>query len=371
MRIVLTGGGSGGHVYPLIAVARKIKELNPKVEIFYVAPFYQIEKDIFSFEGIKSYYILSGKLRRYFSILNFIDFLKMIIGFFQAIFLMLYIMPDVVFSKGGYGSVPITIVAWLYRIPIYLHESDAIPGLANSFLSRFAAKIFISFESADAYFKNKSVLLTGNPIREGLLNGSRKEALIEFKLDPERRKILILGGSQGSQVINDLILNSLMLLISKYDVIHQCGKNNFNDIKLFLKAARNNNFETFYRVADYFDERQLANLYQLADIVVSRAGAGGIFEIAANGKPSILIPLEDSANNHQKKNAYSYAASGATLVLEEENLTPNLFVSQIEKILDSDLKNSMAIKAKEFYKGNASEIIAKDILNSLGYGISS
>lgn len=362
MRIVLAGGGTGGHIYPLITVANKIKENNPDTEIFYLGPFYEYEEDIFSKNQIKAYFTFGGKIRHYFSLLNFIDIFKIIGSFFQAIFWLWYIMPERIFSKGGYGSVPIVLVAWLYRIPIYLHDSDSIPGRANRFLSRFALLIFVSFESAKDFFKNKKVIVSGNPIRENLINGSAKNALLEFKLDPNRKKILVLGGSQGAKKINDLILNSLSLLVEKYEIIHQCGKKNIEEIALFLKAIRNHLYENYYHVFDYFDEVQLANLYAIADLIISRAGAGSIFEIAAVGKPSILIPLSSSANNHQNKNAYEYSKNGAALVLEENNLTPNLFVAQIEKILDTDLSKKMALNAKEFYKVDAAKIIA-DILS--------
>ena len=361
MRIILTGGGSGGHVYPLIAVARKIKEIKPETEIFYVGPVYNFEKAIFDNNSIRPFFILSGKMRRYFSPFFIVDIFKLIVGFFQSIFLMLYLMPDLVFSKGGYGSVPVVFVSWLYRISIYLHESDTIPGLANRFCSKFAVKVFISFESSKGYFKNKQIIFSGNPIRHSITGGNIKNAILEFKLNSGRKKILILGGSQGSQVIYDLVLNSLSLLVNKYEIIHQCGKKSYNDIDLFLKAARNKDFSNYYHPVSYLDETQIADLYKIADLIVSRAGAGSIFEIASSFKPSILIPLASSANNHQERNAYEYSNAGAAIVLEEENLTPNLFLNQIDKILETNLKDEISLKAKDFYRDDASEIIAKEI----------
>lgn len=329
MRILLTGGGSGGHVYPLIAIKQTLKQ----AEFLYIGPD-SFARGAFSKEDIKCKFILAGKLRRYFNLLNFIDLFKIPIGFTQSLWHVFWFMPDMVFSKGGYGSIPVVMASWIYRIPIIIHDSDSIPGLANKFLARFAKKIIVSFPEAQKYFKNKKTILLGIPIRKELLQGNKEEAKKIFNLKSNKPVVLIMGGSQGAQKINEIVFNTKPRLLKKCEIIH----------KPFLEIE------------------QLKHAYAISDVIVSRAGATSIFEIAAVGKPSILIPLSGAASDHQMQNAQALAKIGGAIILNEKNLTMNMFLNAIFGLLDNPKKaKQIGEKAKTFYKPEINQKIAEEI----------
>ena len=225
MRIVLTGGGTGGHLTPLVAVADKLKlKLGPEADILYVGSGAKLEKQIMAQEGIPAKFVVSGKMRRYFSFQNFVDFFKVPIGIIQSLWILLRFMPDVIFSKGGYVAVPIVLAAWIYRIPIMIHESDSAPGMANQFLSKFANRIALAYPSAEQYFPKEKVALTGNPVRFQVTEGDPIILRKELGFTEARKTLLVLGGSQGSQVINQAIVKILPKLLQHFQVIHQTGE---------------------------------------------------------------------------------------------------------------------------------------------------
>jgi len=362
MKIVLTGGGTGGHIIPLIAVARKIKEKHPDIQIIFIGPNGKLERDLFGKEDILIKGILAGKMRRYFSLLNFVDFFKIPIGIIQTLWILLFNMPDAIFSKGGYASLPVVLVGWLYRIPILIHESDSVPGLSNVILAKFCSRVAVSYPQAENIFPSDKVVLTGNPLREGIDKGDAEVARQKFGLTSSQKTIFIYGGSQGSQTINNKILKILPNLLKKYQVIHQTGEKNIKEVEkiageLGIKAGR----EGYFPIAFIGDE--LRDILALSDLVISRAGANSIAEIAANGKACILIPLEKSANNHQRMNAYSLAKIEACIALEENNLGENLLLGKIEEIFNNEaLRNKLQTNIKSFYRPNANEFIANGIL---------
>ena len=364
MRIMLTGGGSGGHLFPLIAIAREIKKnslTNPilqgnPLEFIFMGP-QTIGQEILQQENIEIKFIFSGKLRRYASIRIFLDFLGLFLGIFQALWNVFIFMPDVIFSKGGYGSLPVVFAGWLYRIPILIHESDSLPGLTNIISSHLAKKISVSFSEALNSFPAKKTALLGNPIREELLSGTKEEAIKIFNLTGDKPVLLIIGGSQGAQMINNFIVSVLPALTIKYEIIHQCGENNYQDIKKQIEGLKDYHFFAF------LNETQIKNAYAVADLIISRAGANSIFEIAANGKASIIIPLPGSARDHQRANAYNYAKSGAAIVLEQPNLTPHLFATRIAQLIENkELLQKMGESAKNFYRFDAGQKIAEEII---------
>lgn len=364
MRILLTGGGSGGHIFPLVAVLRKLREkLGDEGEFLYVGSGAKIEKETMAQENVMAKYILAGKVRRYFSLLNFLDFFKAPIGFIQALWLLLSFMPDVIFSKGGYVSVPVAAAAWFYRIPVIIHESDATPGTANKLMGKFSTRIAIAYPSTQNYFESSKTALLGNPVREGINQGSREEARKIFNFTESKPVILVLGGSQGSEIINKAIIKILPKLIQHSQVIHQTGENNYEKIvreagEQGIKAGREG-----YFAAPFLDFEMIRQAYALADLVISRAGANIIAEIAANAKPTILIPLEGSAQDHQRMNAYSLAEIGGALVLEESNLGESIFFEKIKKILMSEeIKRNMSEKISAFYHPQAAERLADGII---------
>lgn len=372
MKILFTGGGSGGHIFPIIAVIREIRkiELEKDFEFFYIGP-----KNIFwsiflSNENIKIKPVCAGKFRRYINVKtlfqNLFDILiKTPIGILQAFWYIFFLAPDLIFSKGGYGSIPAVIAGWTLGVPILLQESDVSPGLANKILSKFCLRIFVSFPIQETeYFSSKKIISVGNPIRRELLEGSREKAKRLFKINSKKPVILVMGGSQGSQRINDLILRILPQLLTDFEIIHQTGEKNFKQIKAETQIVIPKSLKEYYRCFSFLKEIELKQAYAICDLIISRAGSGDIFEIAAVGKPSILVPLPEAAQNHQIKNAYSFAAHQACIVLEEENLTPHLFLAKL-KYLFSHPENlqDMSKKAKEFARPMAAKTIAEYIIN--------
>jgi len=373
LKILLTGGGTGGHIYPLVAVANEIYRLaadqKRDIEIRYFGPASSLNKE-FESRGIRAEEIISSKLRRYFSLNNFIDIPRFIISFFQALFKIFWFMPDVVFSKGGPGALAVILASRFYRIPILIHESDTVPGLTNAFSARFAKKIFIAFERAAQYFPSEKVVLAGNPIRADILRDvpDRETAIKTLGFNPAEPLILVIGGSQGAQKINNFILDNLEAILDSVQVIHQSGPANFSEAKKeadFMLKTLGDFYKTRYQLVGYLEDvKAIKEVFSAADLVLSRAGSGAIFEIAAFGKPAILIPLEDAANDHQKINAYEYAQTGAAIVLEEGNFKPSIFISQAQKILtDKELQNKMSQAARNFAKPEAAQKIAEEILN--------
>jgi len=375
LRILLTGGGTGGHIYPLISVVDEIRRItasqNRDTEIRYFGPASSLDGE-FTNRGIKIERITSSKLRRYFSFQNFIDAPKFIYSIFEAIFKIFWFMPDVVFSKGGPGALAVILAARFYRIPIFIHESDSVPGLTNSFSAKFAEKIFISFKRAEQYFPSQKTILTGNPIRRNILNEVPDKGTAKKNLgfDSSQPVILVIGGSQGAQRINNFILGSLGEILDLFQVIHQTGQANYSEAKKeadFMLQSFGDFYKNRYQLVGYFqDEIKIKEAFSAADLVISRAGSGAIFEIAAFGKPSILIPLEEAAGDHQRINAYEYSGTGAAIVLEEDNFKLNIFINQAQKILkDEDLQNKMVAAAKAFAKPDAAQKIAEEILKSV------
>lgn len=377
MRILLLGGGTGGHIYPLVAIAQKIQEITQKsaepldLKYFGDPGFYE---NYLITNGIAVEKIISSKLRRYFSLLNFLDVFKFALGFFQSLWKLFWFMPDAAFSKGGPGALAIIFGCWFYRIPVIIHESDSIPGLTNKISSKFAKKIEIAFASAKTLFPpKKEINLVGQPVREELLKVDDKNtAKLGFGFNPSKPVVLILGGSQGAMSINEFILDNIEILSKKFQIIHQVGIKNFESYKneyLFISKNFSPEMKKNYFFIPYLD-KNLKDAFDAADLIISRAGAGAIFEIAGRGIPSILIPLNKSANDHQKQNAYEYAKNGAAIIIEQENLLINLFINQVEKILsDKELLEKMGLAAKNFYQPDAASKIAKDIVEiGIKYG---
>ncbi len=372
MKILFTGGGSGGHIVPIIAITREIRRIYPKkdLQFFYLGPKDEFGSIFLSQEGIKIKQILAGKVRRYINwkslLENLVDLcFKIPFGILQSFFYIFFLSPNLIFSKGGFGSIPGIIAGKILLTPIFLHESDVIPGVANRFLSKFALEIFVSFPRTE-YFPLKKMVLVGNPVRKEVLEGSREEARKFFKLKSDKPVILILGGSQGAQRINDKILEVLAQLLENFELIHQCGEKNFAQVKAEAKVMIQEYLGVSYHLYPFLKEHEIRLAYAASDLIVSRAGSGSIFEIAAAQKPSILVPLPNSAQNHQVKNAYAYAENGACQVFEETNFTPHFFLERLKQLFSQpeELKR-MREKAKEFSRPQAAKIIANYLVEYL------
>lgn len=371
-RILLIGGGSGGHVFPLIAVANALKEKaqqsGQELELLILGEGQFMEKAAVA-NGLSFKRILAGKLRRYFSPLTVLDILKTPVGFFQSLWHVFWFMPDIIFAKGGYASVMPAIIGRLFFIPLFVHESDSIPGLTNKILGKLAETVFISFQSAEKYFKAGKTVLVGNPLRKELVGQDRDRAVEFFKLKPDKKTILVLGGSQGAQKINDIILQSLVMIVKNFQLIHQCGESQYNFVKngadKLIKEGEGKyaeDIKTNYKFFPFLDTEQLGMAYAAADILISRAGAGSIFEIAAMGKPVILIPITNSSADHQLANAREFSKFGA-VILEEQNLTSHILINQIEFLLSEENYSRTAASVKTFAKPEAADKIASALLN--------
>ncbi len=371
MKILLTGGGSGGHFYPIIAIAEQLNEISKenrllKPELFYMSTNAYNEGLLFE-NNILFEKVTSGKIRGKKSfvniILNFIDLFKIALGSISALWRVFIIYPDVVFSKGGYASFPALFAARILQIPVVIHESDSSPGKVNAWAGKFAKRIAISYPEAIQYFKKEKVAYTGNPIRkevqEPLTEGSYKL----LGLTEGIPTIFIICGSQGSRFVNEVVMDALVDLVAKYQVIHQTGKANIKVIEETSSVVLQNNPNKIrYKPIDYLNVLQLRAASGVADLIISRAGST-IFEIASWGKPSIIIPIPEPTSHDQRMNAYSYARSGAAIVIEEKNLASHVLVSEIDRIFANPAeKEKMATAARNFARKDSAKLIAEEIL---------
>ncbi len=365
-RVVLSGGVSGGHTYPLIAVARVLRKRYPQgIELLFLGGGGVFEQTAMEAEGIPMRRILYGKMRRYFSFLNYLDFFKLPLGILQALWHLLLFMPDVVFSKGGAASVPVVLAARFYRIPVLIHDSDSVAGRANAWLGKWVQKVAIAYPSAAQYFPSGKTALTGNPVREEILSGSKERARERFGLDPQKKTLVLFGGSQGAHGLNNALLRVLPLLLTRgVQIIHQTGSNHLKGV-LALAAELGVPTESgSYHPIDFLSAEEIGDTLAVADIVVSRAGAGSIAEIAACRKALVLVPLPSAANDEQRKNAYDIAEIGGALVLEEANLGEHLFLENLENLLNNDdLRAEMGEKLHVFYHPDAAERIADGLID--------
>ncbi|MBI2642232.1 MAG: undecaprenyldiphospho-muramoylpentapeptide beta-N-acetylglucosaminyltransferase [Candidatus Wildermuthbacteria bacterium] len=369
-KILFTGGGTGGHIVPLIAVMRELQRLNSSLQLFYMGPKDEFGDMLLSQEGIQVLHTLAGKIRRYGGVKailqTFVDmFFKLPLGFFQAFWKLFFLAPDLVMSKGGYGSLPATFAGWFLGIPIFLHESDSVPGLANRVAAKFSVGIFTSFPHTERFPKQKTLLM-GNPVRKEVLEGSKEDAKRFFQLQGGKPLVFIMGGSQGAQRINEMLLVILEEALKTFEIIHQTGEKNFAEMQKETKAVLSEENGKYYHPVPFLKETELRDAYAIADLIIARAGSGSIFEIAAIGKPAILIPLPESAQNHQVKNAYEYAKTGAAAVLEEANLTPHFFLEKVKNLLQNPKElEQMSLAARNFAKPDSAKTIARYLIEYL------
>jgi len=368
MKILLTGGGTGGHFYPLIAIAEKLIELSDKQKIIDLKLYYMSDapynKRMLFENKITFVQIPAGKMRTYFSIKNFFDMFKTATGVFFGLISMFFIYPDVVISKGGYAAFPAVFTAKLLRIPVIIHESDSFPGRLNVWTAKFAQHVAISWPEAIEYLPKEKTILTGQPIRKEILHGDANGALEFFKLNSDLPVILILGGSLGAETINNIIIDVLPVLLSRYQIIHQTGKNNIKDVLSRSKLVMENdpNIKRYVPI-DYLNNLATRMAAGCANLIISRAGSA-IFEIASWEIPSIIIPITNSNGDHQRKNAYNYARTGACEVIEESNLSSHLLVAEIDKLFSSTQKLAhMKENALAFASPLAAEKIAQSAID--------
>lgn len=349
-KIILTGGGTAGHVTPNISLIPKLKKLG--YEIQYMGTKDGIEKSLIKKEGIKYHEISSGKLRRYFDFKNFTDPFRVLKGIIEARKIIKKEKPNIVFSKGGFVAVPVVIGAYLNKVPVISHESDITPGLANKLSMPYCNKICVTFPETLKNIKENKGVLTGTPIREELFLGSEEEGKRICRFKNNKPIVLLMGGSLGSKILNNLIRENIDELLEKFNIIHICGKGNMD------KTLKN---KEGYAQFEYVKE-ELQHFMKSSSIVISRAGANAIFEFLALEKPSLLIPLSKKASRgDQILNARSFEKNGYSLVLEEEELSKKTFLDKLNYLYKNRENYIKNMKNSSFKNGinNIIDLIEK------------
>jgi UDP-N-acetylglucosamine--N-acetylmuramyl-(pentapeptide) pyrophosphoryl-undecaprenol N-acetylglucosamine transferase len=346
-KIVFTGGGSAGHVTPNIAI---INELSNDWDIFYIGSKKGIEKELIQKINIPYYGINSGKLRRYIDVENFVDVFRVIKGCFEARSILKQLKPNLIFSKGGFVSVPVILAAKSLRIPIYIHESDLTPGLANKISQRFSTKIFTSFRETKKFFPEHKTTVIGSPIRKEIMNGSAEKGRKLLGFDKHTPILTIMGGSLGAKKINEVVRESLEQLTLNYQIVHICGKNNRDD-------HLTNHFK--YKQFEYVHE-ELSDILAATDTVITRGGSNAIFEFLALNIPMLIIPLGlNQSRGDQILNARVFQNEGYSLTLEEENLTSKTLMENLNTVYKNREKYQK--NRKESYNGEALQTLVTEI----------
>lgn len=371
MKILLTGGGTGGHFYPVIAIAEEINKITKenrllKPELFYMSTEPYNEGLLFE-NSIQFEQVSAGKVRRKSSplnfIMNFVDLFRTGMGVIKATWRIFLIYPDVVFGKGGYASFPALFAARLLRIPVVIHESDSIPGKVNAWAGKFARRIAVSYPEAVNFFKKERTAYTGVPIRKDMTETLKAGAYDFFGFTEAFPTIFILGGSQGSKFINEVVMDCLPELVEKYQIIHQTGKNNISITEETANVVlMNSDHKSRYKAFPYLNVLNMRMAAGIADLIITRAGST-IFEIALWGKPAIVVPIPEPTSHDQRSNAYSYARSGGAIVIEEKNLTSGVLLSEIARIVSSSSeKEKMSRAAQAFSRKDSARLIAQEIM---------
>lgn len=320
-RIVLTGGGTAGHVTPNMALVPKL--IDEGYDIAYIGSYEGMERKLIDDIGVPYYGISSGKLRRYFDLKNFSDPFRVIKGYFEAKKILKKLHPNVVFSKGGFVTVPVVIAAKKLHIPVIIHESDMTPGLANKLSIPSASKVCCNFPETIEHLPKGKAVLTGSPIRQELFQGKKETGLKLCGFEADKPVLLIIGGSLGSVAINNAIRNNLDELLKTYQIIHLCGRGNLDQS---LDARKG------YRQFEYVKEN-LKHFFACADVIVSRAGANAICELLALRKPNVLIPLGlNASRGDQILNAESFEKQGYSYVLQEEDVTSETLLNAVNTV---------------------------------------
>ena len=363
MRILLAGESLAGHLSPIIAVYDAIKNLKKEanlesLEFMLITSKSHFLWEIFEETKIPYKTIKISKQTNPFLVLPF-----GIIAFFQALIHVFNFMPDIIFSKGGYVSAPVVLVGWIFRIPIIIHESDSVPSRMDKFMFRFAERVAISFNESKDFYDSPKVFFAGNPVRNFISQGSKEKAMENFALNEEKPAILIMAGSEGAIEINKLVLEILPELLKKYQIIHQCGIGNYDEVKLIIEKMN------IYSLNDYhlfpFFKKRIAGAYAVCNLIVSRAGANTVSEIMTVGKPSILIPLASAISDKQRMNAFHYSGAGAAVLLGEKNLKPHLLLNVINDIFKNHLKIiEMQRAARSLAHPLAAKKIAEEIIKT-------
>ncbi|MFW6209891.1 MAG: UDP-N-acetylglucosamine--N-acetylmuramyl-(pentapeptide) pyrophosphoryl-undecaprenol N-acetylglucosamine transferase [Patescibacteria group bacterium] len=365
MRIGLVGGGTGGHFYPLLAVAHKLSRHEARPELYYFGP-NPYDRDSLTRYNISYHYVPAGKLRRYFSLNNFFDVFRTLAGIVIAVIKLYIIYPDVIFSKGGYTSIPVLLAARFLRIPVVIHESDAVPGRANKVAVGYARYIGIAYDDAAQYFPPEKTALIGIPLRPEL-DDIPDDPFAELGIPHDAPLLYITGGSLGAERLNEIVLRSLHELLPHYRVLHQTGAANIEALQLSAQSLLPDQaMRSRYYLVDTLPAVSVTAALAAASVVITRAGSTTLYEIAHHGKPAIIVPIPEDVSRDQRTNAYAFARTGAASVIEEHNLTPHLLSQEIHSIIsDHDRYQSMAAAAAAQHLPDAARKIA-EVLIAIG-----
>ena len=373
MKIALVGGGSGGHFYPLIAVAEALEDLAKEKkliepDLYYMGPEPFDPHSLLEHE-IEHLPSAAGKMRRYPSIFNIFSLFKTAWGIVRTTLQLYRLYPDVIFSTGGYAAFPTLYAARLLTIPLIIYDADAAPGRVSLWSASFARWIALAHPDAAAQFPQKymsRIARVGHPIRKEI-EAPAKEGGYEFlKLEEGVPTIFIVGGSSGAKALNEATLDALPTLLQRYNIVHQTGLANLADVSGIASVSlKDSRFTERYRPFGLLNALALRMTSGIASLIVARAGSGMIFEIASWGLPSILVPIPTEISHDQTENAFSYARSGAATVLEQKNLTSHLLVAEIDRIMNEpNLRASMAASAKAFARPEAARKIAQIVVET-------
>ncbi|MCE9541684.1 UDP-N-acetylglucosamine--N-acetylmuramyl-(pentapeptide) pyrophosphoryl-undecaprenol N-acetylglucosamine transferase [Candidatus Kaiserbacteria bacterium] len=367
MRIVLVGGGTGGHFYPLIAVAEALEDITKEKvllepELIYLGP-EPFDKSALLEHDIQWQKSSAGRLRHYPSFLNVLDMFKTAAGIASSVMQLYKLYPDVIFSTGGYAAFPTLYAARLLRLPVVIYDADANPGRVSLWSSKFAYKIGVAHPDAAMKFPAKvrdKIARVGHPIRKEIETAAKEGGYEFLKLDPNVPTIFIMGGSQGAQAINETVLSSLPDLVTKYNIVHQAGTANLEGVAGIARVVLENSPQRdHYRAFGLLNTLAMRMAAGISTLIIARAGSGTIFEIASWGIPSILIPIPEDISHDQTENAFSYARSGAAEVIEQRNLSSHILVAEIDRIVgDATARDTMKAAALEYARPHAAHKIA-------------
>lgn len=373
MRIVLTGGGTGGHFYPLIAIAEAIEDVCAEKtliepELYYIGPA-PFDRTALTEHDVTYLPSPAGSLRSYSPLRSFLGFFSTGVGIIRSTWQLFKLYPDVIFSTGGYAAFPTLYAARLLSIPVVIYDADATPGKVSLWSAKFARWIAVAHPDAGAKFPQKirdRIARVGHPIRKEI-EGFAREGGYEFlKLDPSAPTIFVLGGSQGAKAMNEVLMDALPDLLTRYNVVHQAGAANLDEVvsisSVILKDSR---FTERYKVFGLLNTLAIRMTAGISSLVVSRAGSGAIFEIASWSIPAILIPIPPDVSHDQTENAFSYARAGGAIVIAQYNLTPHLLVAEIDRLMANEEKRKqMTEAAKQFSRPQAARKIAEILLET-------
>ncbi len=344
-KIILSGGGTGGSVIPLMFIRQELKD---NFDFLFVGTYRGVEKNIVLSEGLRYKAIFSGKFRRYFSVYNFIDLFKIFIAFWQSLFLLIKEKPDLIISAGGFVSVPLVFSSWFLKIPVLIHQQDVIPGLANKLMAPFSKVVTVTFEKSLKSYGKKGVLIGNIANNLNSSNVIKNDIFKKYHLDNNLPLLLVLGGGTGSYFINNLLKLSLKELSLLVNIVHVSGGNDRG-------SKIEENIKNYFRF-EFLKHQDLIELMKVSDLLVSRCGLSTLTEISFLKKPSILIPMP---NSHQEFNAWEFKNKEAAMILEEKNLDSALLIKTIKEILSNNfLREKLSKNVSDVIKNGNQEMIA-------------